>query len=335
MRVNTKQHPGFADDWVPIPSSELDILDEFIDWSSIASTLSLIKTDYQPLSLFKMMLLQSWHNQSDASISNAVSRDLVFMKFCGFSLEGAKPDSATLCRFRKQLVSKKLLDKLLLMVNRSMESKGLKLSHGKYVSADATLIQSARRPRKGLSSHKSNDGMYEVDEVVYSDDQDANWLKKGSQCVYGYSATVITDEDGLVEATQTHPANASEMTRFAEDIKAFRLKPGQKVLYDKGASSQANRDMLKEQKLKDGIMRKKPKGKAMPYWHKVRNRLISGKRFVTERTFGTMKRVYGLSRARYLGVEKVNGQVLIRSIAYNLKRAINLHLMQQGYYAQM
>ena len=76
-------------------------------------------------------------------------------------------------------------------------------------------------------------------------------------------------------------------------------------------------------------MRKKPKGKAMPYWHKVHNRLISSKRFKTERTFGTKKRVYGLSLARYLGVGKVNGQVLIRSIAYNLKRAINLHLRQQ------
>ena len=68
-------------------------------------------------------------------------------------------------------------------------------------------------------------------------------------------------------------------------------------------------------------MRKKPKGKPMSHWNRVRNKLISRRRFVTERTFGTLKRTYGLSRARYLGIEKVNGEILIKSIAYNLKRA--------------
>ena len=66
MRVDTDQTPSFADDVVAIPTSELDVLQEVISWDAIDEALLSIKGDYEPLSLFKMMLLQTWHNLSDA-----------------------------------------------------------------------------------------------------------------------------------------------------------------------------------------------------------------------------------------------------------------------------
>lgn len=326
MRVSTDQSVSLADDMVSIPPSELDVLSELIKWSSLEGHLKGIQSDYCVLSLFKILLLQTWHNLSDASISDALHRDLVFMHFCGFSLEGKKPDAATICRFRQKLIQKGCLDILLALVNDSLEKQGLKLSEGKYVSADATLIKSARRPRKHLSTEESEQGHYEVDGVEYSDDKDASWIKKGKDSTYGYSSTVMTDEEGMVLSVNTHPANESEMSRFSEDMDESVVKEGQKVLYDKGAASHSNREHLKEKGLRDGIMQKKPKGKAFTPRQKLRNQLISAKRFVTERTFGTLKRVYGLHRARYLGLAKVQGEVLLKSIAYNLKRAINKQL---------
>jgi hypothetical protein len=40
---------------------------------------------------------------------------------------------------------------------------------------------------------------------------------------------------------------------------------------------------------------------------------------VVERTCGTLKRVYGLHRARSIGLEKVLGEAVLKAIAYNLK----------------
>ncbi|OED36624.1 hypothetical protein AB834_02780 [PVC group bacterium (ex Bugula neritina AB1)] len=97
-------------------------------------------------------------------------------------------------------------------------------------------------------------------------------------------------------------------------------------MYDKGADSENNRSLLKQKGLKDGISRKKPKGKPISYWNKLRNKLIAKRRFVVERTFWTFKRVYGLSRSRYLGLAKTHAEVLLKSIAYNLKRGLNLFL---------
>ena len=99
------------------------------------------------------------------------------------------------------------------------------------------------------------------------------------------------------------------------------IMPGKTVLYDKGADSAANREALSRLGLNDGIMRKKPKGKPMSFWNRLRNKRISSRRFVTERTFGTLKRTYGMGRARYLGMDKVNAELLLKSIAYNMKRA--------------
>ncbi len=47
----------------------------------------------------------------------------------------------------------------------------------------------------------------------------------------------------------------------AQNIKQANNQKGVRVLYDKGANSQANSEALKAQKLKDGIMRKNPKAR--------------------------------------------------------------------------
>ena len=189
MRVNTDQTYSLADGMVSIPDSELDVLSSIVDWSSLQERLAFIKSDYSALSLFKALLVQTWHNLSDANLSSALHRDLVFMRFCGFSLDGKKPDAATICRFRQKLIAGDCLDSLLAFVNAALEQEHLKVSQGKYVSSDATLIKSARRPRKVLSSEDVVEGIDEVTEVEYSDDKEAAWLKKGKEVVYGYSST--------------------------------------------------------------------------------------------------------------------------------------------------
>ena len=50
------------------------------------------------------------------------------------------------------------------------------------------------------------------------------------------------------------------------------------------------------------------------------------RKFVVERTFGTLKRTYGLARSRYIGLEKVASEVNLKAIAYNLTRAANVYI---------
>lgn len=325
MRVKTNQNKTFADAFIDIPSSELDALDNIINFNTINNLLLTIKTDYPAISLFKALLIGTWYNLSDERLASSLNRDLVFINFCGFSLSANKPDATTIGRFRTRLIKANLLDKLLRNINLQLQQKDLKLANGKYTTADATLIRSSRRSKKTFNTNK-NDNDYEVDtNAYYSDDLDASWKYKSGKYTYGYQAIVTTDEQGLIESTTTKPANKSESKLLEEVVNNADIKEGKTLLYDKGVDSKTNRKVLKEHKLKDGIMRKKPKGKNYSYWNKLRNKLISKKRFVVERTFGTLKRTYGLSRARYIGIEKVAAEVNLKAIAYNLTRAVNVY----------
>ena len=116
--------------------------------------------------MVKILLLPTWYNLADEAVSHAVARDLVFMKFCNFTLAGCL--CSNVCRFQKKVVVHNLFKALLDSSNASIERQGLKLSNGKYVSADATLIESARRPRQKLSSTKLANGTYATGEVAYA-----------------------------------------------------------------------------------------------------------------------------------------------------------------------
>ncbi len=201
MRVITTQEQTFADRFVNIPSSKLDIVNKIIHWQTIAKQLKNINVDYAAVSLFKALLIGTWHNLSDERLADSLNRDLVFISFCGFSLSGNKPDATTLLRFRNKLVQQNLFDPLLALINTMLEDNQPKLANGKHVAMDATLIQR----------------------------------------------------------------------------------------------------------------------------NKLRNKAISKRRFVVERTFGTLKRTYGLSRSRYRSLEKVASEVNLKAIAYNLTRAVNVY----------
>jgi IS5 family transposase len=335
MRVITSQQPTFADTLINIPDSKLNIVHKIIDWDAIETTITSlnIKTDYHPVNLFKALLIGTWHNLSDEKLADSLNRDLVFIDFCGFSLSGNKPDATTILRFRNKLVKHSLFDKLLLTINQMLEAQNLKLNNGKHVAMDATLIQSSRRAKKILKTNQVIDNedstkSYQLDDnnpVKYSDDKDAKWTFKAGKYTYGYSSVVTTDANGLINKATTHPANTSESTGFIGNIIAANNHKGTRVLYDKGVTSRQNQDALKKQGLRDGIMRKKPKGSDITYWNKVRNKAISKRRFVVERTFGTLKRTYGMGRARYISLAKVAQEVNLKAIAYNLTRAANVY----------
>jgi len=130
----------------------------------------------------------------------------------------------------------------------------------------------------------------------------------------------------MIESVSTFTAREGEMKTFEASLEKTNLKNGQVVLYDKGADSKFNHDLLKEKGLNSGIMKCKTKGKPLSKNNKKRNKLIGKKRFVVERTFGSMKQHYGLHRAKYLGIAKTHGQTMLCSIAYNCRRSVNIFI---------
>ena len=129
----------------------------------------------------------------------------------------------------------------------------------------------------------------------FSADPDARWVKKGSKSTLGYKAFARTDEEGFVDKVHTTPANQAESPQFGTMIDGANA---QRVLADKAYASKANRASLRG-KHRDGIMRKAARNRPLRASEKRFNKLISKRRFRVEQCFGTMKRLFGLHRARY------------------------------------
>lgn len=304
-------------------------LDEIIDWRQQRLILKKIDrsglgpTGYDTLNLLKALILQAWYDLSDYQLEESLRVRLDFLLFVNF--DGEVPDHSTLCRFRNLLISRGLLEKSLNNINKQLEGKGLKVKSKEGAIVDATVIGSAARPRTileaALEDRDEENPNYCVENVSYSKDKDARWLKKGKRTYFGYKVFAVTEsEKGYVERVMATPANVSECATFTEVIRGIKAK---RIYADKGYASASNREFLKKSSIKNGIMYAAKRNKPLSEWQKLFNRLVSAVRFKVEQAFGTLKRRFSFVRARYFGLEKVQGQCLLKSLAFNLLKAVN------------
>jgi len=71
-------------------------------------------------------------------------------------------------------------------------------------------------------------------------------------------------------------------------------------------------------------MYKAAKGKKLTKWQKIKNKIISKRRFIVEQCFGTLKRRFHFHRASYLGLAKVLAQFYFKAMCFNLLKGINM-----------
>jgi len=311
-------------------TNKLIILRELIDWEKCRKYLKHVhKNDIDPqggqkafdnLKMFKTLLLQQWHSLSDEQTEEALCVRLDFMLFTGFELNSDTPDSSTICRFRNKLIEKNLDEKLFSEINKQLEKAGLKLLKAKGAVIDASIIESAARPRKVVNIENDREETGNKVKIEESKDPDAKWLKKGKKYFFGYKGFARVDEEGYYDKLHTESANEAEIDKLEKVIDG--VKAG-RLLGDKGYDSAKNRTLLKEKKIKDGIMYKAKKNTPLTPRQKLINKLISKRRYIVEQGFGTLKRRFQFKRASYMTKRKVQAQFTFKAICSNLLKAVN------------
>lgn len=317
-----------------------------IDWEGLrAQLVGLYKREasrgsgqepIDPLVMFKAVLLGQWHNLSDPKLEEALRVRIDFMYFCGLNLADDVPDETTLCRFRNRLITAGRLHGLLAGVNTQLQDHGLmvKCAHGAVI--DATLVQSAARPRRDMIIELDSAGAPRINEdgsipgatsksirctETQSADPDATWVKKGKRSHFGYRSYVSVDnKDGYIRGIHTAPANESETTHLQNAVAACDFKPA-RVYADKGYASAGNRAALRAQQIKSAIMHRAYKNKPLTARQIRANKIISKTRYIVEQIFGTAKRLFAMGRSRYLGTHKVHAQFMLKAMCMNLLKA--------------
>lgn len=313
MAVKRTGQPSFVEALMPKgagANAALDRLAGLVKWYRFEKLIGHLRDEGSPgrpgypvLVLFRAVLLQSLYGLSERELEEALGDRLSFKRFVGLSLEDATPDHTVLNRFRNQLVEQGLLEKLFAELDRQLENAGVILKRGTML--DATLIQAVSAPPK---------------EDRPSNDPDARFTKRQgkSGSTFGYKAHVGVDEgSGLIRAVLTTPANINDTTPADKLIRGDEAVVWADAAYD----THARRARLKAEGKKPRIARRPNRHHPeLPPRLKRYNRLIARRRAQVETTFATLKRRMRLTCIRYVGLMKASGQVLLASIAFNMRR---------------
>jgi IS5 family transposase len=315
------QQSSFVDAFLPAGfgrNERLERITALIDWERLRILVDPVRPGetgrppYEPLSMFKALLLAQWYGLSDPMLEEALLDRVSFRRFCGFALDASTPDETTLCRFRNALKQAGLGEALFQEVLRQLDRAGFVVKSGTLI--DATLVRSAARtPPSGTTQP----GV----ESRAPQDPDANWTRQGPsrRLFFGYKAHLGVDQgSGLIRSRKLTGAKTYE-SEVADELV---LGDERAVYADKAYEKRARRQALKARGIKDRIQHRRNKHqKALPHWQQVRNKLIGRIRGAVERTFSVLKRGYGLTRMRYRGLVAATFHLDLVAIAFNLRTA--------------
>ena len=202
------------------------------------------------------------------------------------------------------------------IISQQLEACGLKLKAADVAIVDATIIKSNARPRTVIEPTDKQEYRKEL-----SADTDSTWLKKGKHYFFGYRGFARSDGEGFIDKTYVIPSNSAETKEL--DCMTDGLSPGVRVQADEGFFSEKNKEMLKSQNLKNGLMYKAFLNKPLTSRMTRFNKLISRSRRRIEKCFGTIKRLFKYQKASYFGRAKVNGEFMMKAMCLNLLKAVN------------
>jgi IS5 family transposase len=322
-------------------------VDQIVDWRPIEDAMRDIHSKKRgrpaitPLLLFKVLLIQRWYDLSDPAAEDALNDRRSFARFVGLPLDEAAPDHSSISRFRTELLRRGLMDPLIDALMTQIEAKNLVLKQGTLM--DATFVPSAAKPpsaprepkAKAQKPQPSTTEPPPIDQPSASQapagpppadpfasgkrstlDPDARWAKKGKKAYFGYKLHIAADHgQRIVRGHRVTAANVNDC-----EIGPQLVQPDGGAHYgDKGYPSEPMRQKLAEHGLADGIMQLGTKHRQLRPAERRRNRVLAGIRAGVEGVFGEMKCRLGLTRARYLGLDKVKLECGLVVFAFNLK----------------
>src|SRR3984885_3371629 len=137
----------------------LDEIGRSLDWSAFARLLAVIpvsakgEPSFPPLMMFKVLLLQRWHDLSDPAMEAALFDRLSFQRFAGLALDDRTPDHSTIWRFRERLSTAGLIGPLMAEVQRQLDAHSLLVKQGTLI--DASLVTSAAGGRAWMKGARA------------------------------------------------------------------------------------------------------------------------------------------------------------------------------------
>ena len=340
--MKNKNERGFFDEQFRLErlaskEDPLTKLDKVIRWEDFRFIIenAFPKTDpklggrpaFDRVMMFKVLVLQSLYNISDANTEFQILDRLTFMRFLGLNLSDRVPDEKTIWLFREQLKEHKIFDDLFDFFRNKIQVAGLFVEKGQIV--DANIIEVPRQRNTREENQQIKEG--EVPEQWKDDenklrqkDMDADWLKKNGKNYYGYKNHIKVDQGSkLIQEYQVTPASVHD-SDVLEDL-LQKKDESQNLHADSAYSGDRCKSLLRKFKMKDKVHEKGYRNNPLTKKQMASNRKKSTVRARVEHVFGfmhmNMNHRIGL---RYIGMDRIASAIGLKNIVYNMCRVMYL-----------
>ena len=259
----------------------------------------------------RALVLQFIEDLSDREMERYLQENTAGKWFCDLTLSEKAPDHSYFCDFRKRLGTKNLMS-IFSHVRESLKEMGLIREVFTFVDASQLVSKLTtwddRDKAIKLGLEKFNN---ETVSKVAADKQARFGCKGNKKYWFGFKEHASVDmQSGLINKVA---ATSAEVTD-AEGL-AHVCPEGGGVFGDKGYCVNPAKTTLKRKGCHDATIKKNNmKGK-----DRFKDKWISAMRSPYERVFAHRNQ-----RVRYRGLEKVQFQVGIRALTFNLKRLLAL-----------
>lgn len=295
---------------------------------------------FDPVAMFKILILQAQHNLSDARTEFMIRDRLSWMRFVGFSLGDRTPDENTIRHFRNKMTETGTLKRVMKAFDWQLNKKGYIPMSGQIV--DASLVPAPKQrntdqERQAIKDGKSAKEIWPDNPAKAAQkDTDARWtLKIGGKVryrqdgtplpmialpVFGYKSHITIDRRyGFIRGAAVTSATAADGRMLRQVID--RENTGSEVWADSAYRSQSNEKWLADRMLTSRIHRRKPKGKPMPKAMARANAAKSAIRAKVEHVFAHQKNKFGLF-IRTIGIKRAEAKLTLANLAYNFDRLV-------------
>lgn len=312
----------------------LEKLNKAIDWEIFRPVLNNVfgvdkkdqsvggRPNYDYLMMFKVLVLQQYHNLSDERMEFEINDKLTFMRFLGLRMGDPVPDCNTIWNFREELTKTKAIKQLFKTFNRELDKKGIIGHKGSIV--DATFVEVPRQ-----RNTRDENGMIKKGEIPkeWKDDKaklrhkdtDARWMKKHGEKYYGYkNHTKVDRKSRIITKYAVTSANVHDSQALDE---LLDKNDRHHTLY--GDSAYWGNPIAKKlvrMKIRDKICEKGTSGHPLTKEQKKKNKKKSKIRVLVEHVYGFMENSMRGIFSRVIGMVRTTAVIGLKNLTYNLLR---------------
>ena len=310
----------------------LERLNNVIDWSIFRSAAEkALNTNkmvdagpkpYDPLLMFKILILQRYYNLSDQQIEYQILDRLTFCRFLGITLNDRVPDEKTIWDFRNRLIENKIDNELFEIFENILEQNNLIAHEGKLIDASFIEAPRQRNSRDDNKNIKQGEIPKEWDDnpnKKRQKDVDARWTKKNNETHYGYKDHVKVDNKYKFIETGT-TTDASVHDSQALDDLLTESDEGQDLWADSAYTGEEQDKTVKKYKVNSKIHEKGKRNNPLTEQQKESNNKKSKIRARVEHIFGFMEQSMNKLYIRSIGIERAIGFTNLVNLTYNLFR---------------